>query len=237
MITLIFIILIIAALVYFQVFCQKQYLFKNYNLKENVIVKKFNRLLNRLNADNITTIKEKLLNTLQEYRVIKAAQFTENRTHLTEALTAVAQQISIVKEAIRKKNLELLDSKGKISDEEGARLMYDLEIHKDVLSRLDNSYQNLHDKIALLDSKIVQFDSNLALRKAKIVSMIADAISINDRSYIDLRLDSLEKEFRHEITYKEQEQIVAANMGETSNSSQVIEFDLEKYKELYKEFK
>lgn len=236
MITLILCAIIIGALVWFNIYCNKENVFKKFNFKENVVIKKFNNLLHQLNADNITVIKGKLLETLEQYRTIKKAQFVENRTNLTEALEAVMNQRDIIIRATKQKENDLRNNKGKISEEEGARLMYDLEIHRDTSTKLDASRQSLENKVAALDSKIVQFDSNLALRKARIVSMIADAISIDDRSYIDLRLDSLEQEFKHEANKNVQKQIVDEKMGDSVATSKP-EFDLEKYKKLYKEFK
>lgn len=235
MITLIICALIIAALIWFNVYCNKENVFKKFDFKESAIVKKFNNLLHQLNADNITVIKGKLLETLEQYRTIKKAQFVENRTNLTEALSAVKVQRDIIVCATKEKEHDLRNSKGKISEEEGARLMYDLEIHKDTAAKLQASHNALENKIAALDSKIVQFDSTLALRKARIVSMIADAISIDDRSYIDLRLDSLEQEFKHEANKNVQKQIVDEKMGDSAAIPK-LEFDLEKYKALYKEF-
>ena len=236
MITLFLCALIIAALIWFNVFCNKENIFKKFDFKESVVVKKFNNLLHQLNADNITVIKGKLLETLEQYRTIKKAQFVENQTNLTEALSAVEKQYNIIVCTTKAKEDNLRSFKGKISDEEGARLMYELEVHRDTVAKLHDSQNALENKIAALDSKIVQFDSNLALRKARIVSMIADAISIDDRSYIDLRLDSLEQEFKHEANKNAQKQIVDEKMGDSATTPK-LEFDLEKYKALYKDFK
>lgn len=235
MITLILCAIIIGALIWFNVYCNKENVFKKFDFKENAVIKKFNNLLHQLNADNITVIKGKLLETLEQYRTIKKAQFVENRTNLTEALSSVEGQRVIIVRATKQKEYDLRNNKGKISEEEGARLMYDLEIHKDTAAKLQASLNTLENKIAALDSKIVQFDSNLALRKARIVSMIADAISIDDRSYIDLRLDSLEQEFKHEANKNAQKQIVDEKMGDSATTPK-LEFDLEKYKALYKDF-
>jgi len=235
MITLILCAIIIGALIWFNVYCNKENVFKKFDFKENAIIKKFNNLLHQLNADNITVIKGKLLETLEQYRTVKKAQFVENRTNLTEALEAVMNQRDIIVRATKQKENDLRNNKGKISEEEGARLMYDLEIHKDTAAKLQASHSALENKIAALDSKIVQFDSTLALRKARIVSMIADAISIDDRSYIDLRLDSLEQEFKHEANKNAQKQIVDEKMGDSATTPK-LEFDLEKYKALYKDF-
>lgn len=236
MITLILCAIIIGTLIWFNVYCNKENVFKKFDFKENAVIKKFNNLLHQLNADNITVVKGKLLETLEQYRTIKKAQFVENRTNLTEALSSVESQRDIIIRATKQKENDLRNYKGKISEEEGARLMYDLEIHKDTAAKLQASHNALENKIAALDSKIVQFDSNLALRKARIVSMIADAISIDDRSYIDLRLDSLEQEFKHEANKNAQKQIVDEKMGDSAATPK-LEFDLEKYKALYKEFK
>lgn len=236
MITLILCILIVAALVYFNVFCNKENVCKKFDFKESAIVKKFDNLLHKLNADNITVVKTKLLETLEQYRTIKKAQFVENRTNLTEALSSVQSQYNIIVRTTRAKEDNLRSFKGKISDEEGARLMYELEVHRDTVTKLRASQDALENKISVLDNKIVQFDSNLALRKAQIVSMIADAISVDDRSYIDLRLDSLEQEFKHEANKAAQKKIVDEKMGDSVSATK-LEFDLEKYKALYKEFK
>ena len=236
MIALFLCILIIAALIWFNVYCGKSMFTKSFNFKESTIVKKFDNLLHKLNADNITVVKTKLLETLEQYRTIKKAQFVDNRTNLTEALSSVQSQYDIIVRTTKAKEDGLRSFKDKISDEEGARLMYELEVHKDTVAKLGASRDSLENKIAALDSKIVQFDSNLALRKAQIVSMIADAISIDDRSYIDLRLDSLEQEFKHEANKNTQKKIVDEKMGDSVNTPK-LEFDLEKYKKLYKEFK
>lgn len=236
MIALFLCILIIAALIWFNVYCNKENIYKKFNFKESAIVKKFDDLLHKLNADNITVVKTKLLETLEQYRTVKKAQFVENRTNLTEALSSVQSQYDIIVRTTKAKEDDLRSFKGKISDEEGARLMYELEVHKDTVAKLHASQDSLENKIAALDSKIVQFDSNLALRKAQIVSMIADTISIDEHSYIDLRLDSLEQEFKHEANKNAQKKIVDEKMGDSADTPK-LEFDLEKYKAIYKEFK
>lgn len=238
MITLFLFIAILAGVIYFNSHtCDTRFFTEKFKLSESSVVKKFNRILNRMKGDNINAVKEKLLETLEEYRAIKAAQFADNHTHLVEASQSVDQQINIIAKTVSVKSCEIRDAKArnKITEDEGARMMYDLEVHKDILEKLKGSKRSLDDKLALLDSKIAQFDSNLALRRAKIVSMIADAISLEDRSYIDLRLDTLEKEFKHETTKKESEQYVAEKMGDNTPVER-LEFDAEKYKALYKEF-
>lgn len=235
MFTLILIALIIAGFLMFKFFCDSDTFATVEHLKESRIVKKFNHLLKQLKSSNIDVIKEKLLSTLEQYRDIKCAQFAENRTQLQEANKAVNEQINAINDTISQKSNRIRANKSIYSEEEGAHMMYDLELYKNVLDKLRTSSVNLKNKCLQLDGKIAQFNSTLALRKAKIITMIADAISINDRSHIDLRLDSLEKEFEHEATLKENEQYVSEKVKE--QSSDALEFDLEKYKKLYQEFK
>lgn len=235
MIALFVCVLLIGALIVFHNFCKKPIIYKEFNFKENAVIKKFNKLLKQITADNITVIKNELLKTLEEYRAIKKAQFVDNRTNLVEALDAVNVQYTVIYRTTNEKESEIHTVKGKIPEEQGARLMYELELHKDTLNKLNASREALNNKIALLDGQMIKFDSDLALRKAKIVSMIADAISIEDRSYIDLRLDSLEQEFKHEANKNAQKKIVDEKMGDSVSTTK-LEFDLEKYKKLYKEF-
>ena len=236
MFTLIIIALIIVGFIVFKSYCDSDQLINVERIKESSIVKKFNRLLKHMTSNNIDVIKEKLLDTLEQYRTIKCAQFAENRTQLQEAIKTVTEQIGIITGAIACKRSDIIVRKDKLSNDEGARLVYDLELHKDILNKLSASKQNLEDKLSLINSKIAQFGSNLALRKAKIIAMIADTISINDNSAIDLRLDSLEKEFNHEALLNENKKYVSDNV-ENKESDTSIVFDREKYIELFKEFK
>lgn len=235
MITLIFIILIIVGLIVYGNNCDASYLHKKISLSENSIIKKFNRLLKTIGQDNFSAVKEKLLSTLDQYEVVKKQQFAENLTYLKEALTAVNEQSNAMNRTIENKKDYLRSWKSSITEEKGARLVYELENYQLMVDRLKNSQNNLENKMTALNSKIVQFEGSLALRRAQIVSMIAESISIDNHSVIDLRLDSLEKEFKHEVTKIESMQEVNA-LTEGQNSDEHL-FDLEKYKKLFKEFK
>lgn len=235
MITLIFIVLIIVGLIIYGNSCDTNYLHKKISLSENSIIKKFNRLLKTIGQDNFSVVKEKLLNTLDQYEVIKKQQFVENLTYLKEALAAVNEQHSAMDRTVVNKRGSLRNRKDSITEEEGARLVYELENYQLMTDRLKNAQNNLENKMAALNSKVIQFEGNIALRRAQIVSMIAESISIDNHSVIDLRLDSLEKEFKHEVTKIESMQEVNA-LTEGQNSDEHL-FDLEKYKKLFKEFK
>ncbi len=234
MITLILILLIIVGLVIYAGFCESSYLHKKVSLTENSIIKKFNRLLKTIGQDNFSAVKEKLLNTLDQYEVVKKQQFAENLTYLKEALTAVKNQNEAMNRTIANKKNSLRAYKHSITEEEGARLVYELENYQLMVDRLKNAQNNLENKMTALNSKIIQFDGSLALRRAQIVSMIAESISIDNHSVIDLRLDSLEKEFKHEVTRIESMQEVNA-LTEGKSSDEHL-FDLEKYKKLFKDF-
>lgn len=235
MITLIFIVLVIVGLVIYGGSCDSSYLHKKVSLTENSIIKKFNRLLKTIGQDNFSVVKEKLLNTLDQYGVVKKQQFAENLTYLKEALAAVREQSDAMERTVANKKGSLRAYKHTITEEKGARLVYELENYQLMVNRLKNAQSNLENKMAALNSKVVQFEGSLALRRAQIVSMIAESISIDNHSFIDLRLDSLEKEFKHEVTKIESMQEVNALAGE-KDPTQEHPFDLEKYKKLFKEF-
>lgn len=235
MISLIIIVLIFVGILWFNGFGGKKYVEQYCSLNENGIVKKFNKLLNNIKKDNFSIIKEKLLETLEEYKAVKKAQFVENRTYLTEALSAVTEQEVVMARAVNQKEVTIRMNRSKYSPEEGAHQMYELEIHRDTLTRLTNAKADLSNKISVLDSRIVQFEGSLALRKAQIVSMIAESISINNHSFIDLRLDSLEQEFKHEVNKSENQKEVDKLMGDANPVK--IDFDLEKYKKAFEDFK
>lgn len=236
MIVLFLIILIIIGLILYCKFSDTSYLQTRISLNENAIIKKFNRLLKTIGQDNFSTIKEKLLNTLDEYSIVKKQQFAENLTYLKEAITAVSEQTGAIAETIRNKQYNIRASKSIVSEEEGARLIYELEDYQTMLDRLKSAQNNLENKKAALNSKIVQFEGCLALRRAQIVSMIAESISIDNHSIIDLRLDSLEQEFKHEVTKIESMQEVNALTSRKDSTNEHV-FDLEKYKKLFREFK
>lgn len=235
MITLIFIVLVIVGLVIYAGSCDSSYLHKKVSLTENSIIKKFNRLLKTIGQDNFSAVKEKLLNTLDQYGVVKKQQFAENLTYLKEALAAVREQSDAMSRNVEIKRNSLRACKNSVTEEEGARLVYELENYQLMVDRLKNAQSNLENKTVALNSKIVQFEGSLALRRAQIVSMIAESISIDNHSIIDLRLDSLEKEFKHEVTRIESMQEVNALTGK-NDPIEEHPFDLEKYKQLFKDF-
>ena len=235
MITLILIILIIVGLIVYASNCDANYLHKKISLSENSIIKKFNRLLKTIGQDNFSVVKEKLLNTLAEYEVVKKQQFAENLTYLKEAIAAVNEQGIAMDRTLADKRGSLRACKNTITEEEGARLVYELENYQLMMDRLKSAQNNLKNKMAALNSKIVQFEGSLALRRAQIVSMIAESISIDNHSIIDLSLDSLEQEFKHEVTKIESMQEVNALTGGNKSSDEHL-FDLEKYKKLFKDF-
>lgn len=235
MITLIFIVLVIVGLVIYAEFCDTSYLHKKVSLTENSIIKKFNRLLKTIGRDNFSVVKEKLLNTLDQYSVVKKQQFVENLTYLKEAQAAVNEQLTAISGTLKNRQENLRAMKGKLSEEKGARLVYELENYELMQQKLTNAQDNLRNKMTALNSKIVQFEGCLALRRAQIVSMIAESISIDNHSFIDLRLDSLEKEFKHEVTKIESMQEVNTLTG--GKTPDEHPFDLEKYKKLFREFK
>ena len=235
MITLIFIVLVIVGLVIYAGSCDSSYLHKKVSLTENSIIKKFNRLLKTIGQDNFSAVKEKLLNTLDQYSVIKKQQFAENLTYLKEAQAAVSEQLTAMSGTLKNKEVSLRAAKDSFTEEEGARLVYELENYELMQQKLTRAQDNLRNKMAALNSKIVQFEGSLALRRAQIVSMIAESISIDNHSFVDLRLDSLEKEFKHEVTKIESMQEVNALTG--GKTPDEHPFDLEKYKKLFREFK
>lgn len=235
MISVIFIVLVIVGLIVYGAHCDTTWLTKKVSLSENSIIRKFNRLLNSIGNDNFSLIKEKLLTTLDQYGIVKKEQFAENLTYLKEAQAAVNEQLTAMSGTLKNKQANLRAMKGNLPEEEGARLVYELENYELMQQRLTNAQDNLRNKMAALNSKIVQFEGCLALRRAQIVSMIAESISIDNHSFVDLRLDSLEKEFKHEVTKIESMQEVNALTG--GKTPDEHPFDLEKYKKLFREFK
>ena len=238
MITLIILAVIVVIIVGCENFYGTRFLSQTDNLKEITIVRKFNRLLKAINGDNLSIIKEKLLETLEKYRAVKAAQYTEDRTNITEAIKSVEEQEDIIRRTIQNKTTTLRNRKSAntITEEAGASAMYEIDIYNDTHAKLVTSLNNLRAKLNDLDARIVQCESNLALRRAKIVSLIADSISINDHSYIDLKLDSLEKAFQHEVNKQDNAKFVDEKMGlTTSVPSTKLEFDLEEYKKRFNE--
>lgn len=227
-------ILILVITIFLSVYFNKPTIKKTIVMSESRVIKQFNRLLKTITSDNISVVKEKLLETLADYRDIKKQQFVEDRTLLTEARESITTQISAILREIRNKRDYIHVNKSNLSEYEGARLCYELTLFENTLKKLNSSNTELTNKLSKLDAKIAQFDSDLSLRKAQIIAMIVDSISINNKSHIDLRLDSLEKSFKHEVNLIDNEKVVSEKMGEKAEQEEI--FDIEKYKEIFKNF-
>lgn len=224
---------IIVAIVVYKYFDSPD-LEKTVKFDEDKIINKFNNLLKKISPRNIETVKKELLDTLDKYKAVKKSQFIEARSLITSSMSAVEEEINKIYRIIEQKKNSIYKAKGNIDEQEGAQLCYDLDLYQIMHNNLKKSLETLSIRLADLDRKVIQFDSSLQFKRSQIIAMIADSIAIKDYSVIDLRLESLETEFKNEVNKAENAKIVNEKMDHTEDKSP--KFDLEYYKKMFKEF-
>lgn len=207
---------------------------KTIMLDENKIVKKFNNLLKHISPRNIETVKKDLIDTLDEYKAVKKAQFIDARTLITSSIDSVKQELAKVDEKCTIKKQQIIDSRGKVNEVEGAQMCYDWDLYRITHTNLTKSLETLNTRLTELDRKVIQFDSSLHFKRSQIIAMIADSIAIKDYSVIDLRLESLETEFKNEVNKAENARIVNEKMEHIEDKSPKFDFDY--YKKMFNEF-
>ena len=93
MIILFLIIAIIVLAVFVYNRCEIPMVEKKIKFSEDKIIKKFNSLLRSLSSRNVETVKKELLDTLEDYRAVKKAQFIDARSLITSAMDSVKAEI------------------------------------------------------------------------------------------------------------------------------------------------
>ena len=236
MITLIIIVAIIISAIFVYHRCNNPEVEKIKIFDEKKIIDKFNKLVRSISPRNIDIIKKDLLDCLDEYRALKRQQFIDARTLLTASMEAIDNEISKVKEALSKKEGYIHFHKKELSDYEGAKLCYEKDLYSQMVKKLSDSKNKVQDQLANLDKRIVSFDTQLQLKRTQVVTMINESFVLDNCSSIDLKLDSLEKEFKGEVNKLKQTQVVDEKMGNVKKEEELA-FDVDHYTQIFKKLK
>ena len=181
------------------------------NLKDSDLVKKFNKTLKKLTERNIDTVKEELLDILNEYRNRKCQSFIESKKLLEDSSCMVRSQIVEIDTQIYnlKRNIKTIKSnieKGLATEEEQkSGTIYLMEYEKTVKMKesLEKSKSILKEKLSALDYSIETFNHRYSLKKSEITVMIANAAAIKNVSGIDIKLNDLVSEFESKVREEE----------------------------------
>ncbi len=202
-------------------------------LKENDLVKKFNKTLKKLTERNIDTVKEELLDILDEYRNRKCDSFIESKKILNDSFSMVRSQIleiDIQISNLKRKIKTIKDNinEGLASEEEqksGAIYFMEYEKLKQLRDSLVNSESILKNKLNTLDHNIDTFNHRYSIKKSEITVMIANAAAVRNVSGVDIKLNDLVSEFESKVREEEIKQEVKEKIF-GSNTEKEIDFDI-----------
>ena len=200
-------------------------------LREDKLINKFNKLVNSITERNIDTVKQELLEVLDEYQALKTEHFQKTNAELSKAINRIEEQILSINTSINGFNRKALEIKAYNGDpKEGAMFLYQVDRFTEVKNKLSDKMRDLTNKKSKLIETTSMFNSNIALKRAEISIMIADSTGIDSGSNIDLKLDKLVIEFKDKVA----EQEAYKEINDTIHSkNESIEFDQEAYIEKF----
>ena len=177
-------------------------------LCESDLVKKFNRAVKKLTSRNLDTVKEELLEILEEYRQVKCESFIESKTLLNNSLDSLNVQMSRIKEqdSIFVSKIKEIKSKKNLTPEDekiGAMYVSELEKLRAVYSNIEKSKAKVEDNIRIVNSSINMFNHKYELKKSEIIVMIANATTVKNVTSIDIKLSDLVTEFNTKVRESE----------------------------------
>lgn len=177
-------------------------------LCESDLVKKFNRAVKKLTYRNLETVKEELLDILEEYRYVKCESFIESKTLLNNSLDSLTVQMMKIKEqdSIFVNKIKEIKSKKSLTSEDekiGAMYVSELEKLRAVYSNIGKSKSKVEDNIRIIDSSINMFNHKYELKKSEIIVMIANATTVKNVTSIDIKLSDLVTEFNTKVRESE----------------------------------
>ena len=216
-------------------------------LKESDLVKKFNKTLKKMTERNIDTIKEELLDILEEYRNRKCDSFIESKKLLNDSFSMVRSQmleIDIQISNLKRKIETIKDNinKGLASEEEqksGTIYLMEYEKLKRLRDSLVKSESILKDKLNTINHNIDTFNHKYSIKKSEIIVMIANAAAVRNVSGVDIKLNDLVSEFESKVKEEEIKLEVREKIF-GSNTEKEIDLDIsgnyEEYLEKLKTF-
>lgn len=175
-------------------------------LSESQIVKRFNNALKSLKERNLDAVKEELIECLDQYATVKEHQFAFTLAQIRKSTNEIDKQISSMKNtlSLSKRALDEYKQYHKGDSNEAiinqaAKLLYKYKTNSLIMDKLTKAKGDLSNREAELNNMLMDFNSNLAVKKAEIAIMVADSTGIFTGSTIDLRLDNLVKEFQDKV--------------------------------------
>ena len=204
-------------------------------LDENKIIKKFNKLIRNLGKRNIDTVKEELLELLDQYKICKQNQFEHANIQLTRAITDIAKQIISLKNLSNEylnKAKEVKNNNG--SSKVGARYLYHKDRMDEVIKKLEAMKVTTEGKKNTLLENIELFDSEYAIKKGEISVMIANSIEFGVGCDVDLKLNNLISEFQGMVSDQEAVKEVNEKMNHIEKE-EPLAYDESKYIEAFNE--
>lgn len=195
-------------------------------LSESQIVKRFNNALKSLKDRNLDAVKEELIECLDQYATVKEHQFAFTLAQIRKSANEINKQISSMSNNLNSSRVALEDYKqwhrGDQSDSvinQAAKLLYKYKTNTLIMDKLTKAKVDLTSREAELNNMLMDFNSNLAVKKAEIAIMVADSTGIFTGSTIDLRLDNLVKEFQDKVIEGKATQDVHDKLKGEDNSS------------------
>lgn len=206
-------------------------------LSESKIVKKFNRLVRSINERNINTVKDELLDVIEEYKAVKVNQFIDSKNQISSSMRIINEELesSNLSRANVKKQIAKLKQDENPDVAVGASLVYQYERMGEMISRMNEIKKSLEEKDAHLEREIESFNAKYAMKKAEVSMMIAEAISIKNVSNIDLRLNDLVTEFKAKAEEQENANYVKNKVYHLENDS-TEPLDVDAYKDKFLSF-
>lgn len=214
-------------------------------LSESELVKKFNSLVKTLTERNLEDVKSELLDILDKYREVKCNSFIESKTILVNSKESILQQVEILSQ----EESNLLSSiytikecmqNGQSTESDinaGARFLYEVEKLREAKNSLKKAVEDLNEKINSIDNNINLFNHRYLLKKSEITLMIANAISVQNVSGIDLKLNDLVTEFKTKVRENEIKKEVTGKIYNVSTSQTTEkDFNKDEYIEKLKSF-
>lgn len=207
------------------------------SLSESKIVKKFNRLVRSINERNINTVKDELLEVIEEYKAVKVNQFIDSKNQISSSKRIINEEIanSELSRANVKKQIVKLKNTTNPDVANGASLVYQYERISDMINRMEEIKNSLEEKDAHLEREIETFNAKYAMKKAEVSMMIAQAISIKNVSNIDLRLNDLVTEFKTKAEEQENSNYIKSKVYHLEKDSDEP-VDIDAYKQKFLDF-
>ena len=207
------------------------------SLSESKIVKKFNRLVRSINERNINTVKDELLEVIEEYKAVKVNQFIDSKNQISSSKRIINEEIanSELSRANVKKQIVKLKNTTNPDVANGASLVYQYERISVMINRMEEIKNSLEEKDAHLEREIETFNAKYAMKKAEVSMMIAQAISIKNVSNIDLRLNDLVTEFKTKAEEQENSNYIKSKVYHLEKDSDEP-VDIDAYKQKFLDF-